>query len=287
MNPERIAFLVDSCADLQQHHCEGKPIYLVPLRICCDDGDYNDGENITGMDIYARQERGELPKTSLPDMLRVAETLDRIKADGYDKVIALPLSSGLSGTHSMIRMQCMARQDMDAVAFDTFNGSLGIGLVVMQLWKDIQAGMSWEQLKNERTPQLLANTHAYFSVDTLEYLQKGGRIGKIAAMAGTLLNIKPLLTFAEDGQLVNCAKVRGRKAVQTKLVELVKAHLGEHRKFNLAIANGGAYEEMKELEEKVKAAFPGCGDILQSDMDATLSVYVGRGMLGAAIQLLD
>lgn len=287
MNPQKIAFLVDSCADLLPRHLEGRPIYIVPLRISCADGEYDDGENITSADVYVRQERGELPKTSLPDMLRVNSTLNQIRADGYERVIALPLSSGLSGTHSMIRMQCVERKDLEAVAFDTRSGSLGIGMVVMQLWEDIQQGMEWDELIQKRVPFLMANTHPYFSVDTLEYLQKGGRIGKIAAMAGTLMSIKPLLTFAEDGQLVNCAKVRGRKAVQGKLVELVYAHLGTHKRFNLAIANGGAPEEMKELEAKVREAFPGCGAIMSSDMDATLSVYVGKGMLGAAIQLLD
>lgn len=287
MNPDKIAFLVDSCADLYARHCEGKPIYMVPLRITCTDGDFSDGEDITAEDVYRRQARGELPKTSLPDLLRVAETLDRIKADGYEKVIALPLSSGLSGTYNMIRMQCMERDDLEAVAFDTLSGSLGIGMVVLQLWEDIQGGMDWETIKNERVQFLLDNTHPYFSVDTLEFLQKGGRIGKITAMAGTLLSIKPLLNFAPDGQLTNVAKVRGRKQVAGKLIELVKSHLGEHKVFNLAVANGGAQAEMEEMKAALMAAIPGCQTCLTSEMDATLSVYVGRGMLGAAIQVLD
>lgn len=286
-NPEKIAFLVDSCAEMEPRHRKKVPVYVVPLRISCRDKDYYDGEDIFAKDIYKRLERGELPKTSLPDMLRVAETLDRIKADGYERVIVLPLSSGLSGTHNMIRLQCEEREDLETMVFETYSGAIPIGGIVLQLWEDIQEGMSWHELVEERIPHLLKNNFAFFSVDTLEYLQKGGRIGKITALAGTLLSIKPIITFAPDGQLVNVAKVRGRKQVQGKLIELVKEHVGDHRDFNLLVANGGAEEEMKQLKKDLMAAIPGCRHIWDSHIDATLSVYIGSGVLGAAIQILD
>ncbi len=287
MNPEKIAFLLDSTSDLRPEDLEGRPIYTVPLRISCADGDYNDGEAITNLDIYRRQEAGELPKTSLPEITRVQAALDKIKADGYEKVISLPLSSGLSGTFNMIKVVCEEREDLEIRVFDTLSGAMGIGMVVFQLWKEIEAGMSWEKLVSERVQFLLDNTYPYFSVETLEYLQKGGLIGKITALAGTLLSIKPLLGFAEDGQLINVAKARGRKQVPEKLIELVKAHVDDpSRPFNLAVENGGDPEGMVELGEALKAAIPGCKDFFSTNMDATLATYVGRGMLGAAIQFL-
>lgn len=286
-NPEKIAFLVDSCAELEPRHRKGLPVYVVPLRIVCKDKDYNDGEDISAKDIYKRLEKGELPKTSLPDLVRVARTLENIKKDGYEKVIVLPLSSGLSGTHNMFRIECEEQKDLETVVFETYSGAIPIGGVVLQLWEDIKAGMTWETLVNERVEHLLRNTFAFFSVDTLEYLQKGGRIGKVTAMAGTMLNIKPILTFAPDGQLVNVAKVRGRKQVQSKLIELVREQVGDHRDFNLLVANGGAQEEMEQLKKDLMAAIPGCRHIWDSHIDATLSSYIGRGVLGACIMLLD
>ena len=286
-NPEKIAFLVDSCAEMEPRHRKGVPVYVVPLRIACKDKDYNDGEDIFAKDIYKRLEKGELPKTSLPDLMRVARTLENIKKDGYEKVIVLPLSSGLSGTHNLIRLECEERRDLETAIFETYSGAIPIGGVVLQLWEDIKAGMTWETLVKERVEHLLRNSHAFFSVDTLEYLQKGGRIGKITALAGTMLNIKPILTFAPDGQLVNVAKVRGRKQVQGKLIELVKEHVGEHKEFNLLVANGGADEEMEQLKKDLMAAIPGCKHIWDSHIDGTLSVYIGSAVLGAAIQILD
>lgn len=287
MNPEKIAFLLDSTADLGREQLAGKPFYVVPLRIGCADGDYNDGENINNLDVYARQEAGELPKTSLPELARVEKALDEIKADGFQRVIVLPLSSGLSGTHNMMQVMCDECKGLETAVFETLSGALGIGMVALQLWKEIEAGATWESLVHGRVEFLLRNTFPYFSVDTLEYLQKGGRIGKITALAGTLLAIKPLLGFAEDGQLVNVAKARGRKQVPEKLIELVKAHVDDPtRPFNLAVENGGDPEGMLALGEALKTAIPGCRDFYTADMDATLATYVGRGMLGAAIQFL-
>ena len=199
-NPEKIALLTDSTADLPAPMREGKPIYVVPLKIRCEDGEYSDGVDITAEGVYERLHRGELPRTSLPEGGVVSDTLDQIRADGYERVIAVMLSSGLSGTYNMVRLQAGQRDDLEIAVFDSRSGSLGIGIMVLQLWEEIVAGASWETLVRERAPHLVANTFPFFSVDTLEYLRRGGRIGRITALAGTMLSIKPIITFSDDGQ---------------------------------------------------------------------------------------
>ena len=286
-NPEKIALLTDSTADLTAEMRAGKPIYTVPLKIICQDGEFSDGVDIFASDIYQRLRRGELPRTSLPEGGSVSDTLDQIRADGYDKVIALMLSGGLSGTYNMVRLQAAQREDLEVVAFDSNCGSLGLGIMVLQLWEEIQAGADWDTLISTRVPHLIRNTYALFSVDTLEYLYKGGRIGKVAAMAGTMLSIKPIITFADDGQLQSIAKVRGRRQVQDKILDLLRQKFQPGRRYNLGIANGGAPEEMAELSAKVRAAFPDYEHCWEGAMDATLSVYIGDGVVGAGIQYLD
>ena len=287
MNPQQIALLTDSCADLPPELRAGKAIYTVPLRIVCRDGEYADGVDIFPADIYRRLADGELPHTSLPTGGSVSQVLDEIAGAGYRRVLALMLSSGLSGTCNLVRLMAEQRSDLEVAVFDSISGSLGMGMMVLQAWEDIQAGMEWDTLIHTRVPQLIQGTYPFFSVDTLEYLQKGGRIGAITALAGTMLNIKPLLTFASDGQLKSVAKVRGRHAVQDKLIELVGAQLGEHRRYNLAVAHGGAPAEVEELAGKLRAAFPHSDHFWQGELDATLSVYIGSGVLGAAVQVLD
>lgn len=145
------------------------------------------------------------------------------------------LSSGLSGTYNLARIlagEC-AEQGYAMKVFDSVSGALGQGMTVLQLAEDIKNGMDWEELTERRAPQLIANTYPFFSVDTLEYLVKGGRIGKVTAMAGTMLQIKPIITFAPDGQLQSVAKVRGRHQVMRKLVDMAVDRCGEHKRYNL------------------------------------------------------
>lgn len=288
MVPQKIALLTDSCADLSPRLAAENHIYVAPLRILCADGEYADGVNIFGKDIYARLRAGELPQTSLPAGEEIEKILRQIVKDGYDGVVAVMLSSGLSGTYNLVRLigeEC--RGMLPVKVFDSVSGSLGMGLTVLQAAEDLRNGMGWEELTERRIPRLIANTYPFFSVDTLEYLLKGGRIGKVTATAGTLLQIKPIITFAADGQLQSIAKVRGRHQVIDKLVEMTVKRCGGHKRYNLAVANGGAPEEMETVRQKLTAALPDYDHIWDGEIDGTLSVYIGDGVLGAAVQVLD
>lgn len=288
MTPKKIALLTDSCADLPRQLVEEHHIFVVPLRIRCRDGEYADGVDITPADVYDRLRAGELPKTSLPAGEDIEDILRRVAEEGYDGVIAIMLSSGLSGTYNLMRLAAEEVTDRLTVrVFDSRSGSLGQGLTLLQLAEDLQAGMGWEELTQRRVPQLLENTFAFFSVDTLEYLRRGGRIGRITALAGTMLSIKPIITFSDDGQLQSIAKVRGRRQVQDKILELLRARFQSGRRYNLAVANGGAPEEMAEFAARLKAEFPNYEHFWEGVMDATLSVYIGDGVIGGGIQFLD
>ncbi len=288
MTPKKIALLTDSCADLLQKDLERTHIFTVPLRISCADGEYTDGVDIQPEDVYRRLHEGELPKTSLPAGADIHDIFARIADEGYDGVIGVMLSSGLSGTFNAVRLMAEEFSDrLTARIFDSRSGSLGQSMTLLQLAEDIQNGMEWDELVEHRVPQLIAGSTVFFSVDTLEYLKKGGRIGKVTAAAGTLLKLKPILSFAEDGQLQSAAKVRGSSKVPDKLAELVQAACGGHRRYNLAVAQGGAPEGVKLVREKLMELLPGCEHIWEGKIDGTLSVYIGDGVLGAGVQVLD
>ncbi len=287
MAPQNIALLTDSCADLSPRLIAENHIFVVPLRILCKDGEYADGVNIHNTDIYRRLKDGELPQTSLPSGETVEAVIRQILEEGYDRVLAIMFSSGLSGTYNLMRLAANECEHLEVQVFDSLSGSLGQGMTVLQLAEDIRSGMDWDTLVNQRVPQLIAGTFPFFSVDTLEYLQKGGRIGKVTATAGTLLQIKPIISFAADGQLQSVAKVRGRAQVMEKLVSMAADRCGSHKRYNLAVANGGAVQEMEVVRQKLTEALPHYDHIWEGEIDSTLSVYIGDGVLGAAVQVLD
>lgn len=291
MNPTKIALLTDSCADLTDQMKQDNSIYTIPLRIRCADGEYADGVDISASDIYTRLKAGELPQTSLPSSEDVEKILQEITDAGYDGVIAVMLSSALSGTYNLVRILAEEYQEEHKIqirVFDSRNGSLGLGLTLLQIVEEIRNGMRWEELTERRVPQLIDNIYPFFSVNTLEYLYKGGRIGRIAATAGMVLNIKPVITFSEDGQLQSIAKVRGRKHLIDKLVALTVQRCEGHKKYNLGMASGGSSpEEVAVLRRKLTEALPDYEHLWEGEIDGTLSVYIGDGVLGAGVQILD
>lgn len=280
----KIALLTDSCADIPKGLKEKYDIYVVPLKIRFGDEEYLDGVNITPNEVYERQ-KNELPKTSLPDGALIEDTFDKIKNNGYEKVIAVHLSAGISGTFNLVRLLAADYKGLDISVFDSVSGSIGIGLIVIQIAKYIEKGYTYEKLI-ELTPKLIQNTTVFFCVDTLEFLQKGGRIGKISAMAGTLLQIKPILTFASDGQLTSAEKVRGRKLALEKMAQKIEKLYSGNGAYNIAVANGNCLDEMNNLKDRILMSLANPQFIFESEIDCTLASYVGPHLLGIGIQIL-
>ena len=292
MRPNKIALMTDSCADLTPELRERYHIYTVPLRILCADGEYQDGVTIDGPEICRRLRQGERIQTSLPSTEEIVKVLMQIAEDGYDGILAVMLSGGLSGTYNLTRLagEAVREEAGDRIAmrvYDSLSGSLGQAMTILQAARDLEGGMDWDELTERRIPSLIRNTFAFFSVDTLEFLARGGRMGKVAATAGTLLQIKPILTFAPDGQLTSIAKVRGRGQVVRKLVELAVQKRGTGGRYNLAVANGSDPAGMELVRRELTAALPDSESLWDGEIDATLSAYIGDGILGSAVQLLD
>lgn len=284
MNPQKIAVLTDSCADIPANLLKKYGIFVVPLKILFSDGEYFDGVTIKPKQIYERLPH-ELPKTSLPDGKLVEDVLHKIYSAGYEKVLAIHLSGGLSGTCNMVRVIGQQFVGLEVVAFDTLSGALGEGLTVLRAAQYIEEGKSWTALL-QVVPRLIANTKVFFCVDTLEYLQKGGRIGRITAVAGTLLNIKPIITFAQTGELVNVAKVRGRRSAMGKMVEMIRDIYPGQGAYVLGVEHGDCVGEMKEIRTMILEHLPDAQAMIEGEVDCTLGVYVGPHLLGVGIQLL-
>lgn len=282
---EKIAVITDSCADVPPELAKKYHLFILPMQIICADGAYRDGVEIQVEEIYERL-KTELPKSSTPSGADVEDLLEELIGQGYTKAIAILLSGGLSSTVNHVRLAAEELEGLEVEVYDSRQASIGIGAIALQAAQYAAEGMEFEELKRQ-VEKLIAGTKVFFSIDTLEYLRKGGRIGKVAAAAGAFLDIKPVMSFDEDGEIYTAAKVRTHKAVEKRLLQLVEDCRKEGRPYNLMVADGGAPKDRDALEQKLTQLFPDYRQLYRAKIGAALSVHLGSGLLGAGIQYLD
>lgn len=284
MNNQKIALLVDTCIDVPKSIVEQYNMYTIPLKIIYKDREYSDGVDITAEEVYGRIKE-EVPKTSLPSGTEIIEKFDQIKADGYEKVLAVTLSSGLSGTCNLITMIAKEYEGLEIAVIDTLNIAIGAGFNAIQAAKYIEEGMSFETLK-ETVVGNIKNSKVFFGVDTLEYLQKGGRIGLVASVIGTALNLKPIISCNDEGIYYNVAKVRGRKKSLEKILALAIEFGKQGKKYNIALVHGDAKEDAESLKAELLEALPNVDTFVEGQISPALGVHTGPGLVGIAVQLI-
>ncbi|MGI6200317.1 MAG: DegV family protein [Christensenellales bacterium] len=285
MQQDRIAILVDSGCDVPPAVIEQYPIYVLPLKINFTDGEYRDGVDITAEQVYERLPV-EIPKTSLPSGSEIIDILDRIKADGYEKVLVVTISSGLSGTFNSIRLALESYEGLESYLFDTRNISIGGGILAIEAARCIAEGISWAEL-TATLPQWRSRSKVFFCVKTLEYLQKGGRIGLITALLGNALNLKPIISCNEEGIYYSVAKCLGRKASVRKMLELAQEFAQGAKRVRIALMHGSAAEEAAALIPELEKRIPHGEISVQGQISPSLGVHTGPGLIGVGILRIE
>jgi DegV family protein with EDD domain len=282
MNKEKIAILVDSCVDVPPKLVEKYNMYVIPLKVIYKDRVYSDGVDITAQEVYERLDI-EIPTTSLPSGGEINAMFDRIKADGYEKVLAIHISSGLSGTYNSIRLLASQYVGLEIYVLDTKNIGIGSGFNAIQAAEYINEGMDWDTLI-KTVSKNVPKCKVFFYVDTLEYLKKGGRIGLVASVLGTALNLKPIISCNEDGIYYTVAKYLGRKRTLNKMMDLALEYAKSCNKYNVAIVHGNAIEQANKIKEALMPLLPKCNIFTDGQISPALGVHTGSGTLGIAIQ---
>ncbi|MGL4655075.1 MAG: DegV family protein [Sarcina sp.] len=277
---QKIAILTDSSCDLSKEEREQQGIFMLPVKIIYKDGEYLDHLTISPKEIYDRIET-EIPKTSLPSADYMNEVFDKIEAEGYTHVLGIFLSSALSGTFNAIRLQLQERTAFEYSMFDS--GILGypLGTIVLKAYELVNAGKTFEEI-NEYLPVIRKNTYGFYTVETLEYLKNGGRIGKVAGTIGEFLNLKPIITVDEEGAYVTVAKARGRKQSIKKLKSLADELLAEGN-CKLYILHGNSLNEAIALKETFEG-HPNVTDLDIRDIGPAMGIHAGPGMIAFALQ---
>jgi DegV family protein with EDD domain len=282
MAHEKTAILVDSCSDVPEEFRHRYGMYVVPMTIIYKDAEYRDGVDIRTEDVYARFAR-EIPSTSLPSPSVVADTFKQIKADGYDKVVAVAISSGLSGTFEMLRSFGPAPEGLETCYVDTRNIGIGSGFSAIRAGELIEQGLPFAEVCRE-VESAARRTKLFFCVSTLSYLVKGGRIGLVAGLVGSIFDLKPVISCNEDGVYYTVAKTRGRKkSLQLALQKAVEFAAGAEE-YNVAVMHGSAKPEADELLAALKAQLPDFGLAIEGQITPVLVVHTGPGLIGVGIQ---
>lgn len=225
-----IALITDSSSDLNASVVSQYNIKQIPFYVSFNQVDYH--KEIVEMsieDFYKRmREEKAFPKTSLPSINDYYEVFENYVKEGKD-ILCICLSGHFSGSYnSAVNARELILEnypDTHIAIINSLNATGGQGLLVTEVARMIADGLSFETI-TATIPKLIEKARIFFFVDTLDYLEHGGRIGKASALLGTMLNVKPIL-YLQDGLLFPVAKVRGRKKAVAKIVDLAKEYVGD------------------------------------------------------------
>jgi DegV family protein with EDD domain len=275
LTAENTAIVLDSTADFPEGPERFANWRMVPLYVNIGGESLRDYVDLSPPDLYARLEAGETATTSQPtpgDFLAVYEEL----VPRYERVYSLQLSSTLSGTYASATA---AAAGLDAVrVVDTRTASAAIAMLALAVQRRLDRGTSDEEV--DLLVQRYLSTHGLlFSVDTLDYLARGGRIGRGAAFAGSLLNVKPILGL-EDGEVVPLKRVRGSGKALEELGSLLEASTVDEPTLRIGLAHAAAPERVEALERIVRAARPRAVIEVVTELGAVIGAHAGPGTLG-------
>ena len=287
MSEEKIAILIDSGTDVPKDLIEKYHLFVVPLKIIFSDGEYADGIDLSAAELYQRLPH-EIPKTSLPSAETVLNTIKKIQEEGYTKILAITISSGLSGTFNMLTLLAKNLKDIEMYVYDTKNIAIGSGFSAIQAAEYIAEGMDWDTLK-QTLQATTEKSKVFFCLDTLEYLQKGGRIGTVTAMLGAALKLKPIISCNPEGIYYTMAKVRGRQQSLKKIIDLAAEYAKDSKKYNIALIGSGhlGMHDALTIRDEVLAKLPHHQLFVEGELGCCLGVHVGPGLVGVGVQILD
>lgn len=280
----KIALLVDSGTDVPKKYVEKYGVFVVPLIIHYSYGEFKDGVDISPQEVYDRFDQ-EVPKTSLPTGELVTQAFKSICEQGYDQVIALTISSGLSGTNNIFNQIAKEFPQLDCRIIDTKDIGIGSGMTAIRACQFVEEGLSLDEIE-KRLLKTVTQTKLYFCISTLEYLKKGGRIGLVSATMGSLLGILPIISCNEDGVYYTVKKARGKKSVLDSAIELTVKFLENSNKYNIAVVHGGAEQDAEIVCEKIKKILPNYVEVITGQISPALVVHTGPGLIGICSQIL-
>jgi len=273
----KVAVMTDSTAYIPADVREKHGIHMVPLSVVFEDESFREELDITTEEFYQKmKESKNLPKTSQPSVGDVAKKFEELSKE-YDAVISVHLSSGISGTYQAVVSAGEMVEDIEVHPYDSEISCMAQGFYALEAAELAKAGKTPEEII-KRLDEMKRSVRAYFMVDDLTNLQRGGRLSSTQAMVGGLLQIKPVLHFV-DKVIVPFEKIRTRKKAINRIMGLLEEEAAKGHDLRVVFIHGNDKDSAAELEKEFLEKYP--------DMDTSISYFgpvigthVGQGALG-------
>jgi len=270
------AIVLDSTADFPEASQRFANWRVVPLYVRFGDESFKDYVELAPEQFYARlRTTDELPTTSQPTPGDFLETYEELA--GYDRVYSIHISGNLSGTFSSATTAAEQVGGGKVRTIDSGSASAAIAMLGLAVERRLERGTTDEQI-DALLERYRSDAGMLFTVDTLEFLRRGGRIGRASAWAGTLLHVKPILTI--DREVIPLKRVRGNpKAMQT-FVEEFTSRTEDSPTLRVAIAHADAPERAEALRKMVRGERPQADVEVVTTLGAVLGTHAGPGTVG-------
>jgi DegV family protein with EDD domain len=273
------ALVTDSAADVSP---DVRPANwrVVPIPVAFGAESFLDGVDLDAAGFYARLERADrMPTTAQPSAPQIAEVL-RAALETYETAVVLHLSGKMSGTVEAARAAAREVGEDRVTVLETGAVTITLGLLALRIQARLERGTAAGEVA-EAVASLGGAIRCAFSVETLEYLQRGGRIGRAQAAAGSLLRVRPILEIV-DGTVAQAGRVRGAHRVLPALEEYLERHSEPGRPLHVALGHTRRAEVMPQLREMVERARPGASIDLVSEIGPTVGTHAGPGAFAVA-----
>ncbi|WP_367041810.1 DegV family protein [Streptomyces sp. Je 1-332] len=274
-----VAIVTDSTAYLPQRTMERHGITSVPLTVVLGDQALEEGTEISARSLALALQKRRSVTTSRPSPELFAQTYRKVADSGATAIVSLHLSAEFSGTYDAA---VLAAKDapVPVQVVDTGMVAMALGFCALAAAETAESGGSVDEAVTAAEKRA-ANTSAYFYVDTLDYLRRGGRIGAAQALLGSALAVKPLLQL-DGGRIEMLEKVRTASKAIARLEEIVVERAGSNR-VDIAVHHLAAPDRAATLADRLRARLPALAELHVSEVGAVIGAHTGPGLLGAVV----
>lgn len=283
---EKIAIMVDSASDLNLEYVKKEGFYFLPLYVNLNGQFLKDRIDIGPDEFYKWvEENHTLPKTSMPSPGDIISLMEKIRDDGYDKLISINIGSKFSGTFNACNL---AEVDgLEVFALDTGNLTMAQGFFAIYAKKLINEGYSFDQIK-EKLTEKIDYSKVFFTIESFEYIVEGGRVPRSFGKIGDALSVKPIVkTIQPNGGFKIEKIVRGDKKVFRHFLKLAHNYLDGVKDYYFYIGHGGCYEAIDKLKETFSEFIDRANIYIEEQISPTLGANTGPGLFGFGFFILD